>query len=176
MSKAVTMKSSWLKSTVKSVIRSVASGQGEFMRLFGASELYIKNVQAMGGFAHQALMMSSRPASEILLSSSLPSISALAPVPMATMVFQPNAQNPNEEYAVIPAQVPALTMGEVQQTVQTQVAPKAEDVSALVALLKDKGRKVSEVKALPSGTVKITLEDYLFGGSRRKPELVKVRR
>jgi hypothetical protein len=60
------------------------------------------------------------------------------------------------------------------QSVQNQQASNSQaDLEALLYSLDESGLRVSELKALPSGAMRITVDD-LFGNQVREPEFVRV--
>ena len=78
-------------------------------------------------------------------------------------------------------QRPVPSMPEFQLLTQAQsgeakAAENEKRLENLLGILEESGMKVKDVKELPSGTTRITLDDFLKGKETPEPVLVRVRR
>lgn len=70
-------------------------------------------------------------------------------------------------------QYPALTYEPMQEEPQEEMNP-AEELETLLSILAATGIQVADVKELPSGAVRITIDDLLKPVKERTPEFVRV--
>ena len=97
--------------------------------------------------------------------------------PVITSIPKVSAKTPRKP---VPVALPYKEIPELPLPIQSKAPQEpAMDKSSLenlLLVLEESGMKAKEIKPLPSGITKITLDDLLKSGQSREPELVRVRR
>jgi len=146
----------------------------KFMKLFGATDLYLNNTKGIGPVAMPDLGLNSDLGWAAPISSGIP-LSSDSFIPIRPVT---------QRDAVIPKQAKASMSSTQTETKGDRKEPsfaegeahssEKHEVGELLSFLDEAGVGVGEVKTLPSGATKITLED-LFGPMHTKePEFVRV--
>ena len=175
MSRAVTTKTIRLRDVYQALKSACSSANAGLAGLFSATDLCIRQMQEADRYIFQSRDMAFSHVWDVPLGEGLPPLPGLPPLMTSEGFVLENAQAPIERPALPYAQVLALPEGNFGGE-QPKPAANPDDVEVLMALLREKTHASPKVEALPSGAVKITLDEYFFGTNKRQREFVTVRR
>jgi hypothetical protein len=175
MSRAVTTNTLRFRDVYHALKSACNSANAGLSSLFSASDLYFKQVQEASRYIYQSWDMAFSSVWGVPLGNELPPLMGLPPLMASDGFEHENGQRCIERPALSYPQVLALPEGNFQNE-QPHPEVNADDVEMLVAVLREKTRTSPKVEALPSGAVKITLDEYFMGTNKKEPEFVTVRR
>ena len=176
MSKPYRVNSKWLRIR-KRRRRYRSQEEAKFMSFFGATDLCLKNLQGIDNISATYSSGGLGSSWDVPLSSAEPLPSELAPIPLPAPESAAGEACRRSRDVILPPKrestVPALASGAgcIEQHDQDT---RVNELEELIEFLGEKGHKVAEVKALPAGITRITVEDLLSKKNVREPELVKV--
>ncbi|MDY6988920.1 MAG: hypothetical protein SWQ30_12790 [Thermodesulfobacteriota bacterium] len=139
----------------------------KFMKMFGATDVYLNSSQGLEGIPVDGWNPGLSPDSFVPLSDDLVMPADYAPL------WDPSEMPPKKETqkvesaAMSPETKDQLIQANGTNNDQVDELQGEEEVDELVSFFGDAGFTVGEVKTLPSGTTRITLED-LFGPMQAK--------
>jgi hypothetical protein len=173
MSRATTF-SSW---RIKMAKKNRSPEETKFLKLFGASDLNLNDAQGLESPFDTELGMGFSHTWDVPLSPVLP-MPLDYPFELSTPL-NVHGQIQTGDESPVPADkagsfLPALTAGTVKSEQVSHDTGKNE-LDELLAFLSQAGHSVSEVKALPSGAMRITVDDLMAMSQVRQPSLVRVR-
>lgn len=175
MSRAVTTNTLRLRDVYQALKSASSSANAALSRVFSATNDYIKTMQELDRYIFQGREIGFSTVLDAPLGNDLPPVTDLPPLMTWDGFMHGDSQVPIERPALSYPQALALPQGNLQSEQQLPEV-NADDVEVLVAVLREKTHASPKVEALPSGAVKITLDEYFMGAYKREPELVTVRR
>ena len=175
MSRAVTTNTLRLRDVYQALKSASSSANAALSRIFSATNQYIKDMQELDRYIYQSGEIGLSTVLDAPLGNDLPPVTELPPLMTWDGFMHGDSQVPVERPALSYPEVLALPEGNFQSE-QRLPEVNADDVEVLVAVLREKAHASPRVEALPSGAVKITLDEYFMGAYKREPELVTVRR
>ena len=165
MSKAFVIKNNSLKNRVKNFFKP----KHPFMKLFGATDAFLGYSKDINSLSFAAMGVDFGASLSVPLPPALPLEKlALETVPGKVAVKFDAYLLPEK------TEVPTL-YPELDQKEQNDKANNADELEDLLDFLGKSGLKVNEVKALPSGVTRITVDDLLGMNHTKEPEFVRVR-
>lgn len=169
MSKSIVIKNTRFRDWAKQKFNKIFRPKDPFMKLFGATDgflSYSKDINKLS-FAATAVGFGS--------SLGVPLPPAL---PLGKYAFEPVYEKVavKSDAFLLPekTEIPVLNP-QFDQIEQNDHANSADEIESLLELLDKSGLKVNEVKALPSGGTRITVDDLLRMKHTKEPEFVRVR-
>lgn len=175
MSRAVTTNTVRLRDVYEALKSACSSANARLSNVFSATNLCIKSWQELDQYIYQSRDMAFSRVWDVPLGDGLPPLPGLPPLMTSDGFMLGSGQEAVERPALPSTQVLALPEGTFQGE-QSQIAVDADDVEVLMALLREKTHTSPKAEPLPSGAVKITLDEYFFGTNQREREFATVRR
>ena len=175
MSRAVTTNTLRLRDVYQALKSASSSANAALSRVFSATNDYIKTMQELDRYIYQGREIGFSTVLDAPLGNDLPPVTDFPPLMTWDGFMHGDVQMPAERPALSYPQALPLPEGNVQNEQKRQDV-NADDVEVLLAVLREKTHASPKVEALPSGAVKITLDEYFMGTNKREPEFVTVRR
>lgn len=163
MSKAYVIKTKRLKKKAKKVVKS----KDPLLRFFGATDAFLDYSKYYGEFSFSPI------GDGFDASLNIPLVPEL---PLETPAFKNFFGVISSDAYLLPENVEApVLLPEPEHIGRIDRVDSKADLKHLLALLDDSGLKVDEVKALPSGATRITVEEFLSMNRAKEPEFIRVR-
>ena len=169
MSKAFVIKNNSLKNWVMKKVNKFIKPEHPFMKLFGATDAFLGYSADIDKLSFAATCLGFGSSLDVPLGPAL-SLENIAlenglgneTVKSNTYLLPENTEDP-------------ILYQEFDQKERNDQANNTGELEDLLGLLGKSGFKVDEVKALPSGVTRITVNDLLGMNHVREPEFVRVR-
>jgi hypothetical protein len=165
MSKSIVIKNTRFRNKIKNFFKP----KHPFMKLFGATDAFLSYSKDINKLSFAATGVGFGSSLDVPLGPALP---------LGKYAFEPVYEKVavKSDVFLLPekTEIPVLNP-QFDQIEQNDHANSADEIESLLELLDKSGLKVDEVKALPSGGTRITVDDLFGMKHTREPEFVRVR-
>jgi hypothetical protein len=169
MSKAFVIKNNSLKNWAKQKVNEFFKPKHPFMKLFGATDAFLGYSEDINKLSFAATGVG------FVCSLDVPHGPALPLENIALETVPEKVAVKSDEYLLPEKTEVPILYAEFDQKERNYQANNTGELEDLLGLLNKSGFKVDEVKALPSGGTRITVDDLLAMKHTKEPEFVRVR-